>query len=291
MSEPRDEIVMSDAERRARDAARALPAATPDPAWRARLGEAFASGAIAEGRLSSLPESPDPADADDAPAARVVALPRRRARMPWLVAAAAAAAVVVVLGLGRAPDWQVVGATPGGTLRLGDERIALTDTRRLRARLTRGGSFTLEGGRLWLRAPGTLAIEVAPGTVATLPPPPSRWFGRAMRARVASGELRITTGPRFHGATLRVTTPEARVEVTGTTLAVIREPHCTCVCVYEGRVMVGAAQGAMQEVTGGDRRTLFSDGRPSEHAAMRDGERPELARLRAAQGPEMEAGR
>jgi ferric-dicitrate binding protein FerR (iron transport regulator) len=291
MSERQHATPMTDAERRAVEAARELPGAAPDPAWRGRLGDAFARGAVPEGPFSTLIAVPDPADDGEEPTPHVIPLPRRfRPSAPWLLAAAAAA-VIAVVWFGRAPDWQVVGATPGGQLTLGSQRIALTDTKRLRARIARGGALRLEGGRLWLRAPGAIAIEVTPGTVATLPSPPSWLFGRSMTARVGSGELRITTGPRFHGARLEVMTPEARVEVTGTTLAVIREPAGTCVCVYEGRVMVGPVHGDMQWVTGGDRRFVFADGHTPEHAAMRDTERPELARLRAAQRPEMEAGR
>jgi len=53
------------------------------------------------------------------------------------------------------------------------------------------------------------------------------------------GEIRVTTGPSFPGAHLDVSTPVAAIEVSGTTFAVILEPHGTCVCVLEGTVKVG----------------------------------------------------
>jgi ferric-dicitrate binding protein FerR (iron transport regulator) len=98
-------------------------------------------------------------------------------------------------------------------------------------------------------------MQVAPGTDLTLPASAGRWFGRATRASVANGEVRITTGTGFHGARLAVETPEAMVQVTGTTLAVICEPTGTCVCVLEGSVRVAAqAGGAGVPVSEGHRR-------------------------------------
>jgi ferric-dicitrate binding protein FerR (iron transport regulator) len=96
---------------------------------------------------------------------------------------------------------------------------------------------------------------------------------------LATGEIRIATGPDFRGARLTIATPEARVEVTGTTLAVIREPAGTCVCVMQGNVRVGAGSGAMERIEAGRRIYVFNDGRPPERAEMRPTEVAPLGEL------------
>ena len=53
--------------------------------------------------------------------------------------------------------------------------------------------------------------------------------------------------------------PEVRVEVTGTTLAVIREPQGTCVCVLEGAVRMGGPREPMATVPHGHLRYVFGD--------------------------------
>jgi ferric-dicitrate binding protein FerR (iron transport regulator) len=110
-----------------------------------------------------------------------------------------------------------------------------------------------------LASRGTLAIQMAGGTDAVLPRAPGRWANRTVSAEIATGEWRITTGERFPGARLVVSTPTAHVEVTGTTLAVICEPSGTCVCVYEGHVQVGRDASDMVSVDHGRRRYLYAD--------------------------------
>src|SRR4029077_6921354 len=95
-----------------------------------------------------------------------------------------------------------------------------------------------------------------------------------------SGEIRITTGPRFAGARLAVSSPRAGAEVKGTTLAVIREPGGTCVCVYDGVVRVGEKRGPMVEVGHGHRRYVFNDGRDPEIAEIREAEVSKLGEFR-----------
>jgi ferric-dicitrate binding protein FerR (iron transport regulator) len=58
------------------------------------------------------------------------------------------------------------------------------------------------------------------------------------------GNVFISTGRAFHGATLEMETPEAVAHVTGTSLAVLRDLEAgTCVCVMEGRVVVSYEEG------------------------------------------------
>jgi ferric-dicitrate binding protein FerR (iron transport regulator) len=80
--------------------------------------------------------------------------------------------------------------------------------------------------------------------------------------------VRIVTGPRFRGAVLRVVTPEADVEVIGTTLAVIRDATATCVCAFEGSVRMGPRTLELETVPPGMRRFLYNDGRPPATVAI-----------------------
>jgi hypothetical protein len=125
-----------------------------------------------------------------------------------------------------------------------------------------------------------LVMQVTPGTALTIPATPGRWLNRRVAGTVTRGEIRLTTGHRFAGARLRLTTPEADVDVTGTTLAVICEPAGTCVCVYDGTVMVGERGAAMEPVLGGRRRFVFNDGRPPESAEIRPTETGKLGEFR-----------
>jgi hypothetical protein len=129
-----------------------------------------------------------------------------------------------------------------------------------------------QGTTLEIVSQGALAIQVTPGTEFFVPEVPGRWFDRIIRARVQSGELRITSGPRFVDASLAIMTPEARIELRGTTIAVICEPAGTCVCVHDGLAMVGALDGPMTAVRPGERRYVFRDGRAPDHAHIRDTE-------------------
>jgi hypothetical protein len=145
-----------------------------------------------------------------------------------------------------------------------------------------------EGVQMVLMARGAMVMQATPGTDVTLPKPPGRWFGRSSQGEVRAGEVRLTTGPRFRGARLALTTPEAQVHVTGTTLAVICDPEGTCVCVLEGHVMVGRREGPMAGVDGGRRRFVYNDDREPEAAEMRPVEAEQLALLRQQSAPMLE---
>ena len=271
-------------EARARDALRQLPRPEADPAFRARLKREFVSGSI----TSLLGDAAR--RAAGAGSGRVVRGPWA-AWAPRLAWAAAAAAIVAasVLAINHGPRWQVSGVTGSGIAVVGQRPIPLEHVAELAQALRPGLRIQVPpGASLELTAPGTLMIQVAAGTEMVLPESPGRWFGRRVTAEVRRGELRITTGASFHGARLAVNTPEARVEVTGTTLAVICEPMGTCVCALEGRVGVAARGASMEMVTGGHRRFVFNDGRPPEMAEMRATERAPLGELRQRAGNVME---
>ena len=252
---------------RARDAVRSLPRPQADPGYRKRLREAFVAGRIA-------------------PSAGPAARGRRGPPAQWLVAPIAAAALLLAVSvLNRGPGWQVTAVTGDGIAVVDGRPVPLGHVEDLARRIHPGAVLELPaGGGIEISAPGLIAIELTPGTAGRLPTPPGRWFGRAVAAEFRRGQVRITTGPAFAGARLTLRTPEAAVEVAGTTLAVICEPAGTCVCVLEGRVRVGRAGGGLAPVDAGRRRYVFRDGRAADEDVMRPVEAVELVRLRERHG-------
>lgn len=287
MSHGDDELeagtALSPSAERARAAMHAAPPELPDPAFRERLKRDFVSGAIqvTKGRKRITVHLP---------------LPRRRPPMiAWAAASlAAAAALVFVLGtMNRGPSWWVTAARGEGTVRIEGQTVALSDRDTMRRLLVPGAEVEVsENAELDLCMNGVLALQLTPGTRMTLPPPPGRWFGRQTELYARDGELRVTTGPQFKGTRLAIMSPVAAVEVTGTTLAVIIEETGTCVCVYEGKAMVGRLQSGagadMRPVPGGSRRFVYKDERPPESREIRADEKVKLAEFRESQRPWMQ---
>jgi ferric-dicitrate binding protein FerR (iron transport regulator) len=276
----RDPELLSPEEKRASEAVRSLRSPPLDAAYRARLKREFASGALA-GTGTRERSAPPPLPFWRRPALAWVALP-----------AAAAAALIVVGALNRGPGWELVSSRGAGEAVVDGVPVPMARAADLARRLKPGVRLQLPtDGEIEIALRGQLAIQVAPGTDVTLPASAGRWFGRSARANVAHGELRITTGAGFQGARLAVETPEAMVEVTGTTLAVICEPTGTCVCVLEGRVRVaGPAEGAGVMVPEGQRRYVFNDARPPETAGIRPNEHVSLQEFRELKRAMMEGG-
>lgn len=255
--------LLSPEERRARQALLDLPRPRASVSFRARLKRDFVSGAIA------------------APA-RLAPTPMRPARGWMTLAPIAAALVLSGVLLNRGPQWTVASTSGSGIAVVDGQPILLTHREALGRALKHGGTVRLSAGTaLVLLAPGQMAIEIAAGSEATVPTAAGRWLGRRILATVRSGEIRITTGRAFKGARLAVSTPEASLEVTGTTLAVIRESVGTCVCVMEGRVMMGPRDSPMAPIESGRRRFVFNDGRPAEEAEMRPVEKTALGEMRS----------
>jgi len=224
---------------------------------------------------------------------------RPRVLRPWAAALAAAAllAVVVIVWLPRPENarvsaWTVVAATADSTtsgssarapmIRVDGREVALATLGAGAATLPPGARVELpEGVAVELRLGVAIALETAPGTAFTLPT-----GGRQRLATIEHGEVRYVTGPAFAGTRLVVESPEARVEVTGTTFVVIAEPRMTCVCVGEGRVHVAArgdtarTQVATHDVPAGRRREIYADGTMSGELPVHAHEAMKLGMLR-----------
>ena len=234
------------AARAVRDAVASRAHARPEPAFRERLKQSFVTGRFGAPRVPA---------------------PKR----PWFVRPSlllpVAAGLLLVAGMlaGRGPDWRVLSARGEGRVLVGGTSFASTEHERISAAIRRGGDVTTEGGvTLDLVAPGMLAVAMAPGTRATLPAAPGRWWWRAVRARVESGDAYFSTGRAFRGARLTVETPEVEVLAVGTSFAVLRHESGSCVCVMQGHVRVTRrADGGHVDVPEGMRR-LVPIGAPAE---------------------------
>jgi len=252
-------------ERHAREALGSVAPPRADAAFRARLKQEFATGAISPRRGAVLrgPWYARPA--------------------AWLPLAAAAAVAIVLSGLNRGPDWQVVSARGEGFVIVGERPVPLGHAAELAGLLRRGGRVRVpEGASLDLVVPGDIAVSLASGTDATLPAAPNRWWGRGARARVATGDAFFATGRAFHGATLDVETSELRAHVVGTTFAVLRHPEGSCVCVMEGRVQIvdlSEDEDETVEIPAGMRRICPVSG-PDQTLPILDDSAHELHRLR-----------
>jgi hypothetical protein len=251
----------TNAERRVQEAVRNLPRPAATPAFRARLKHDFATGRIG--------------------APRTIELQGPRLSLRWLALAPALLVLAIALVLAnRAPAWRVASTSGEGIVVVGGRPIPAGHLAEMSQRMTPGTTIEPAGTVVHLESPGNLVLEVLPGSRLILPNAPGRWFSRQSQGRLERGEVRITTFERFHGARLAIGTPELNALVTGTTLAVIRAPNGTCVCVLEGTVRVGELGGEMEAVTSGRRKMVHNDGSPIEHDAMLPVERIELARFR-----------
>jgi ferric-dicitrate binding protein FerR (iron transport regulator) len=273
-------------ETKALEALRALRPPRADASFRERLKAEFSSGAIAEREPAA-----------GAAGARVTPLPRAGRRRllasPWAwipATAAVAASLAFAVGIvNRAADWDAVRVSGATEVLVDGKRVPLRADDEFCKHLTPGSRLEVpEGAEISLICGNQIAMYLTGGTTVSMPAPPGRWFDRSLEMRVHQGEIHITTGPAFRGARLAVVTPEARAEVTGTTLAVICREIGTCVCVYDGAVNVGPHGGDMAMVHGGLRGIVYRDKRPSEIVAIRDDERAQLSRYREEMRPKLE---
>lgn len=256
---------MTPEEARAREAVRSLAPARADAAFRERLKRDFVAGHFGTRRVVELP----------------IAWHRRGIGRLALVSAAAALLAVTVWVTDRGPGWSVLAVSGEGAAMVGGSPVPLTDRDELARRMRSGTRLAVPAGaEIELASAAGLVVQVTAGTEFTLPATPGRWLNRTITAAVERGEIRVTTGPAFRGARMFVQTPEAVVEVTGTTLAVICEPVGTCVCVLDGAVSMGPRGGGMEPVPTGRRRFIFNDGRSPESAAIRPMENAKLGMFR-----------
>jgi hypothetical protein len=260
-------------EERVREALRDLPPVSPDPGFRERLKDEFVSGRLAP-KIGPAPE---------ASGFSWGGLAR------WLLVPAAAVLLIALVPVfNRGPGWTVFRTSESGFVLVDGERIAVGSKRRIESLLDRGGRMRLsEEAEIDLLCGDILAVELAPGTEAALPPPPGRWYGRNVEGEVLQGELRVVTGPGFAGDHLIVTTPDATVELRGTTVSVYRDSMATCVCVHEGEALIGTGPEDLEPVPAGMRKVFMRGQEPFVTDIMAEHEQG-LLEFRARLGDRLE---
>ena len=248
-----------------------------------------ASLEVLRARLSRLPSRPAPAefharlrsqfvrDAIPAPASRRWSRPIAAAAA---LSTAAAAALLAVAILGSGPAWELLTVTGSGVARIDGADVPLSVPDALARRLRAGAEVVLPAdAQLDLRLPGIAVLQITGGTRMVVPARPHRWLARTITTSLESGELRLSTGPGFAGRRLTVVTPEMRVSIEGTTLAVLRDQDASCVCVFDGRVAMTGG-GATDTVHAGTRRSVFRTGGPPLLEPIRPMEAMKLGMLR-----------
>ena len=232
---------------RLREVLKGLPQLEADRDYRQRLARRFVSGDF---EREAAPWSP-----------------RGRSRRPvlaWAAAVLALATALAVYGLRpEQPSWRVVAATGEGDIGLDGVPVAAGDSETWGARLRAGIRVQIpDGGELTVVSTDGVVLQLTAGTDMTLPAAGWWPWQESWNSRIATGEARITTAQEFRGRKVRIASDEARIEVTGTTLAVIKNSDGICVCVFAGRVRMGARGAPLEVVDAGRRHVVFSDGKP-----------------------------
>lgn len=252
---------------------------TPGLADRLTSGEIAGRAGAAAGATTGAP-----AESDREPSVLPLPWPGRHRLWTGLAVGAALVVAVVTGMMNQGPGWRIAGVRGEGVVLLDGRAVSLGDPSVLGRSIPPGVRVQVsDGAELDLRAGHVLAIQATGGTDLLLPPSPPRWFARRTSLHMQEGEIRVTTGPRFQGARLEISTPDAAISATGTTFAVILEPTGTCVCVLEGSVGVAPRGTPPAPVVAGNLRYIFRDGRPPGDHTMRDVERTSLATFREAQ--------
>ena len=195
---------------------------------------------------------------------------------------AAPALAAVIFFLNRGPGYHVVDPPAGVSVVVNGETIPVDDGQAMARALKPGARIAFEGGAMMVNlvSPEHLFVQLTPGSETVLPKTPGRWFGRSARSEVTRGEVRYATGRRFRGAGMTVYTQDTRVDLVGTTLAVIQNDFGTCICLFEGAVWMGPRGGTMEILPAERRRTLYKDGRPALTEELPPDERMKLGMLR-----------
>jgi hypothetical protein len=236
-------------ERRIKEAIRSTGDVRADTAFRERLKREFINGTI-----------PEPALPQEEPRAHRLHL------WWWVLVPAAAVVLLFALLLPRptpSPAWAVQAVHGEGKVEIDGQILALDEPVPVARALGSGGQVRLvDEVSLDLLLDDRLLLQLDEGADVTLPVPPERGTRDTLISEVHHGELRIKTGPGFHGTELHILTTEGRTEIAGTIVSVYKGDGFTCVCVLEGTARIGADEARLEEIPQGMRKVMFSDGRP-----------------------------
>lgn len=231
------------------------------PEWREAQRRAFLAGAIVGAanpartqgeRATPTAPVPPPRRAARTPTARPE---RRRLQLVASGLAIAAALFLVVRPVAQDPRWELGAdhdgvAVQNAALRDGvllqDQTAQLDCSQRL---------ASLNLGR-------RVRVEMVPGTVARFCPPRSLKGVLEVPIELVSGELLVHLDPSLGPTRLVVQTSEGVVNLTGTSLSILREASGTCVCVASGsvRIDVKGQERPPLAIDGGSSAFLFASG-------------------------------
>jgi ferric-dicitrate binding protein FerR (iron transport regulator) len=236
-------------ERRIREAIRSAGDVRADAAFRERLKREFMEGTI-----------PEPATSREEPR-------DHRLHLWWWVLVPAAAVVLLFAVLlprpTPSPAWVVHAVEGEGQFEIDGQTLAVDQREFLAEALGSGGRIRLlEGVSLDLLLDDRLILQLDEQADVTVPVPPERGEVGTLISEVHHGELRVKSGPGFHGTELDIVTAEGRTEIVGTIVSVYKGDGFTCVCVLEGTAMIGADGARLEEIPQGMRKVMFDDGRP-----------------------------
>jgi ferric-dicitrate binding protein FerR (iron transport regulator) len=236
-------------ERRIREAIHSAGDVRADAAFRERLKREFMEGTI-----------PEPATQREEPRAHRLHL------WWWVLVPAAAVVLLFAVFLPRptpTPAWTVQAVDGEGQFEIDGQTLAIDQRELLAEALASGGHVRLaEGISLDLLLDDRLILQLDEGADVTVPIPPKVGNRETLISEVHHGELRVKSGPGFHGTELHILTAEGRTVIVGTIVSVYKGEGFTCVCVLEGTARIGADKARLEEIPQGMRKVMFDDGRP-----------------------------
>lgn len=246
------------------------------PQFRAELRERFVAA-------DKLRETPDDAEFVSQPAPdRVSARAKHRSstkvrtsaldgrnstpstRRRWalgLVAAALATAAALALYFNRPEPRERVQLVESALASFTVDGVKMANTDEFVRKLQVGARLETTTEAVRVRLDGAVLIELAAGTRLTLAAWDESADGETL-LELASGGVRVLTGPTFAPRHLRVRAPDADIAIVGTEFGVdVIDGSGTCVCCTKGAIDVRArGQDAAHRVLAGGMSFCFSSG-------------------------------
>ncbi len=309
-----DDLDITPEQRKLEEQLRELPVSEPNPDFFARLRDEFAhgkiskpldeptlhavdgtrddsgaTGAAAPGSTPGAFESPlhesSGAFGSDSSRRREPSSRGRNLRLFLFPAMAAAAALFLFLFRPPTSEFQVRGEG-GGTVAIGGLTFPVTDTDAYRDLLVPGAMFHVEGDMatvLEFEVGDRYKLVATPGVEMTVP----ATIGKSgSDLEITNGEIRVTSMEGLAQAPLSIDAPGSRIDVMGTTLAVICSPDSVCVCLLDGNAMMTDRDGSPMQLEPGMRRIRFNDNDdPDMIEPIRGDERMKLEALRSRVAP------
>src|SRR5207249_4329292 len=140
----------------------------------------------------------------------------------WAAFPAAAAALFLIVGLiNRGPGWRISASRGAGIAVIDGRPVPMNHTEDLARWIRPGARIRVpEASELELVSPRQIAMELTPGTDATVPQTPGRWYGRrdpsdrvgpARRAEGAEARAARARGKLREGRPIRRRLPRRRM--------------------------------------------------------------------------------